>query len=226
MSELSPTTRALLRAAREDGPSAAGRAKIWTGVASGGLAGGLAGGTGAGKAAAGAATAKLFVMGALLGSAVTVGVAAMMLGVGTPHARPDSSPGVRAETATEVRAAPGTLAPTVAATPAPGEDVTALPLSAPHAEPARHAGGHARSIEDSLNREAQLVAEARGAVVRGQPAAALSAIRAAQALPAHAMEPEELSLEVRALRELGRLNEANAVDAHLRARFPDHALAR
>jgi hypothetical protein len=225
MSELSPTTRALLRAAREDGPSAAGRAKIWTGVASGGLAGGTAVGAAGGKAAAGAATAKLFVMGALLGSAVTVGVAAMMLGVGAPHARPDAAAGVRGDTATEVRSAAGAVAPSIAATPAPGEDVAPLPLNAPHAEHGRHAG-HARSLDDSLNREAQLVAEARGAVVRGQPAAALSAIRAAQALPAHAMEPEELSLEVRALRELGRLDEANAVDARLRARFPDHALAR
>jgi hypothetical protein len=223
MSELSPTTRALLRAAREDGPSAAGRAQIWSGVAGG--VGGTAVGAASSKAAASAATAKLFVMGALLGSAVTVGVAAMVVGVGTPHMRPDAAPVVRADTA-EVRGAAAGAAPVVAPTPASGGDVAVAPLSAPHAEPARHAGGHARAIEDSLNREAQLVAEARGAVVRGQPAAALSALRAAQSLPAHALEPEELSLEVRALRELGRLDEANAVDARLRARFPDHALAR
>ncbi len=62
--------------------------------------------------------------------------------------------------------------------------------------------------------------------MRGEPEAALGALRAAQALPAHAMEPEELSLEVKALRALGRLDEANAADARLRARFPEHALAR
>ena len=92
----------------------------------------------------------------------------------------------------------------------------------------REALAHARAADrrDSLEREAELVAEARGAVVRGQPEAALSAIHAAQALPGHALEPEELSLEVRALRAMGELDAANAADAKLRARFPDHALAR
>jgi hypothetical protein len=228
MSELSPTTRALLRAARDDGPGAAGRAQIWSGVAakaSGGLALGAAGS----KAAASAGTAKLFVMGALLGSAVTVGVAAVVLGIGAPSLRPDPTLVVRAdpEIATLL---PAARVPAMA--PAPeanaggsrGEPAVA-PLAAGRPESGRH--GHPRATnDDSLGREAQLVAEARGAVVRGQPAAALTALRAAQALPAHALEPEELSLEVRALRELGRLDEANATDARLRARFPDHALAR
>ena len=89
-----------------------------------------------------------------------------------------------------------------------------------------HAQGSSGAVRDWLAREAELVAEARGAIVRGQPDAALSALHAAQALPGHALEPEELSLEVRALRALGELDAANAADARLRAKFPDHALAR
>ena len=219
MNELSPTTRALLRAAREDAPSAARRSQMWSGVAVK-AAGGAALGAGAASAskAAAAGTAKLFVMGALLGSAVTVGLAAMVLHVTTPHLRPDPTVISRADDAQDQgeRLAPATRAPAAAAL----DDV------APASPHAKHVAGHARSIEDSLAREAELVAEARGAVVRGQPEAALSAIHAAQALPGHALEPEELSIEVRALRAMGELDAANAADARLRAKFPDHALAR
>ena len=216
MSELSPTTRSLLRAAREDGPSAASRAQMWNGVAANMAGGAVLGTAGAGKAAASAATAKLFVMGALLGCAVTVGVAAMVLGVGAPRLHPDPAVVVGADTDTD-NLSPAALAPP--ATPRP-----ALPSEATRGAK-RSLRAHATN-DDELAREAELVAEARGAVMRGEAATALNALRAAMALPAHAMEPEELSLEVRALRELGRLDDANAVDARLRAKFPDHALAR
>jgi hypothetical protein len=233
MSELSPTTRALLRAAREDGPSAAGRAHIWSGVAASAAGGTVLGAAGA-KAGAAAGTAKLFVMGALLGSAVTVGVAAMVLQIGTPRPKPDAALAVHADPqALAPAAGPATLATPAAEEATRGESSVSFgslspvaPLAAPRTESGKRAAGHARAVDDALNREAQLVAEARGAVVRGYPEAALSALHAAKALPAHAMEPEELSLEVRALRALGRLDEANATDARLHARFPDHALAR
>jgi len=219
MTELSSSTRALLRAARQDGPGAAGRSQIWSGVAAK-AAGGTALGAAGGTAAAGAATAKLFVMGALLGSAITVGIAAIVLHVGAPSLQPDPAQVVHADTESESQSE--RLAPAALATSrAPDE----APSLTPRVEPGRHTG-HPRSMDDSLGREAQLVAEARGAVVRGEPEAALSALRAAHALPAHALEPEELSLEVRALRAVGRMDEANAADARLRAKFPDHALAR
>ena len=228
MSELSPTTKALLRAARQDGPDALARAQIWSGVGAQ-AAGGLSAGAGAvGGKAATAATAKLFVMGALLGSAVTVGVAAVLFSVGAPKLRPDSSLVARDQSKSETIAPAARTTPTVSPT-VQGEAPAAQSRAEPHNVLAKHgaAGRPASSImEDSLSREAELVAEARGAVVRGEPAAALRALRAAQGLPAHALEPEELSLEVRALRALGRLDEANAADARLRARFPDHALAR
>jgi hypothetical protein len=217
MSDLSPTTRALLRAARQDGPGAAGRSLIWNGVAAK-AAGGTALGAAGGKAAASAATAKLFVMGALLGSAVTVGVAAMVLGIGAPSLKPDPAQVVHADTETEA------LTPATRTTPT--THAPALPLATPRTDVEHRATGRGRALDDSLGREAELVAEARGAVVRGEPEVALNALRAAQALPAHALEPEELSLEVRALRAVGRLDDANAADARLRAKFPDHALAR
>jgi hypothetical protein len=221
MTELSPTTKGLLRAAREDGPGAAGRAQIWSGVAAKAAGGGALGAAG-GKAIASAATAKLFGMGALLGSAITVGVAAMVLHVhvGGPSLRPDPALEVHADTESE------TMAPT--ARPDQVIRAGAVAGAAPRGETAKHAAGHAHLDDqlDSLGREAELVAEARGAVVRGEPEVALSALHAAEKLPAHAMEPEELSLEVRALRAMGKLDEANAADARLRARFPEHALAR
>jgi hypothetical protein len=227
MSELSPSTKALLRAARQDGPDALARTQIWSGVGAQAAEGGAAAlGAAGGKAAVSAATAKLFVMGALLGSAVTVGVAAMVLGVGAPRLQADPAVFVRAETESEAVVPAARTTPAVAKE-APASPFAAAPPVAPHGALAKHAGAdHAHATEDSLGREAELVAEARGAVVRGEPAAALRALHAAQGLPAHALEPEELSLEVKALRALGRLDEANAADARLRARFPDHALAR
>jgi len=82
------------------------------------------------------------------------------------------------------------------------------------------------SPEDILLREASLVAEARAALVRGDAASALRAVRVARHLPSHQLEPEELAIEAQALRALGKGDEARAVDGTLKGRFPDHALAR
>lgn len=88
---LSAATKALMKAAQSDGPSAAARAKVWGGVsgAVGGAAGAGAAGAGAGAAAGGAAGAatgmgamKMLVLGTLLGGSVTVGLAATMLHIG------------------------------------------------------------------------------------------------------------------------------------------------
>jgi hypothetical protein len=75
-------------------------------------------------------------------------------------------------------------------------------------------------------REAALVAEARGSLVRGDALGALRTIRAAGSVSSRALEPEELSIESRALRVLGRDAEAAEVDVELRSRYPDHALSR
>jgi|HubBroStandDraft_2_1064218.scaffolds.fasta_scaffold74396_2 hypothetical protein len=80
--------------------------------------------------------------------------------------------------------------------------------------------------EDPLGREAALVAEASGAVRRGDAEAALALLDAAGRLGSHRMEPEELSIRVRALRSLRRDSEATETEAHLKAKYPDHFLAR
>jgi hypothetical protein len=220
MTDLSHTTKALLRAARADGPGAASRAKILGGIASstGAGAGGAALGAAA-KATALTGSAKLLVAGALFGSAITVGVAAMVLHVGAPKLAPEP-------TTSAMQAAPDTRSIAPAARPAP---VTATAAPAPLPNRVKHAAAHERGAppgSDPLVREAALVAEARGAIVRGEPEAALSALRAAEKLPARAMVPEELALQVRALRAAGRDAEAALVEEQLRSRFPDNALAR
>ena len=92
MNDLTPATRALLQTAREDAPSTAARARMWSGVSGGaGVATGVAA-AGAGGAAKGMAlggAAKLLVAGALFGSAVTVGLAAIALRV-TPLSAPSA----------------------------------------------------------------------------------------------------------------------------------------
>jgi hypothetical protein len=82
------------------------------------------------------------------------------------------------------------------------------------------------TIDDPLMREAALVAEARSALVRGDPLGALRTIRATASGSQRELEPEELSIEARALRALGRGAEADTVDVALRTRYPDHALSR
>jgi len=222
MTDLSPTTKALLRAARSDGPSAAARAKILGGIASGtgaGAGGGSLGTVAKGTLATG--TAKLLAAGALFGSAVTVGIAAMLLHLGSPKLAPDPAYTVQADSEFS--------------TIAPAARGTALDdaLSTKPASPALHAKHVAAPLDrsttlsyDPLAREASLVAEARSAIVRGEPDAALSALRATETLPTRAMEPEELSLQARALHAAGRDPEAAFAEEQLRARFPDNALAR
>jgi hypothetical protein len=222
MPDLSPTTKALLRAARSDGPTAAARAKILGGIASG--TGAAAGGAAAGAAAKATVltgSAKLLVAGALFGSAVTVGIAAMVLHVGTPKLAPEPAYAVHADPDV-VAVAPAGHGPT--------HDEALPPLAPRTSHLAKRATlAHERSAAppyDALAREAALVAEARSALVRGEPDVALGALRAAEALPARAMEPEELSLRARALRASGHDAEATLVEDQLRARFPDNALAR
>jgi len=80
--------------------------------------------------------------------------------------------------------------------------------------------------DDALAQEASLVVEAREALARGDPQSALRAVRAARTLPSHQLRPEELAVEARALRALGRDDQAKDVDSTLRKRFPESALAQ
>jgi len=84
----------------------------------------------------------------------------------------------------------------------------------------------APSAAGDLGEEARLVTAARSALVAGDAAGALSLVQATRKLGTRSLEPEELGLEARALRALGRADDAAAAELVLRRRYPDHALAR
>jgi len=79
---------------------------------------------------------------------------------------------------------------------------------------------------DALMREAAIVSQARTELVQGRPAAALELLDRAARASTRSLEPEELSLRVRALRLLGREGEASLVEETLKARYPESFLAR
>ncbi len=281
-SELTGATKRLLDAAKNDGPSAARRARMWDGVATTakvGSTGAILGGAGAGLgAAATASSAKGAVITAILGGIVTIGLAVALLVArpptpAAPAAVDESAPNAldargkatsagggvadvaSAESAANranaapaagasiptapvapasvVRAAadcagPAPLASSstapalVAAKPAAAAAATAAKVTARRAPVDDLAGGD----DNGLMHEAMLVAEARGALVRGDAEGALAGVRAAARLPKRSLEPEELSIEAQSLRALGRVAEAEAAESTLRERFPSHALAR
>jgi hypothetical protein len=69
--------RALIEAAKADGPSAAAKAKVWAGVSS--AVGGAASVSGGGAAAGSLGAVKMLVLGTLLGGSLTVGIGAAAL---------------------------------------------------------------------------------------------------------------------------------------------------
>jgi Flp pilus assembly protein TadD len=77
-----------------------------------------------------------------------------------------------------------------------------------------------REREDILTREAALVTSARHQLLAGNAEGALHDVRAARALPVRQLEPEVLTLEARALRALGRDDEAVEAEMTQRLRFP------
>ncbi|HEY3818863.1 MAG TPA: hypothetical protein VGL81_16945 [Polyangiaceae bacterium] len=253
---LSPATRTLLRAAKADAPSAVARAKVWSSVAGAvGGAAGAAGAAGSASTApgvlvtGGAGASKLLALGTLFGGTVTVGLAAMLLRVGPaprdPLPPPSAPMAVLTAASPAAQPVPSLLplvvppaAPTVTAAPrAPSIPPNTGPAPAVAPRPVGLAGANtaaaprapstsAATPADTLAREASLVVEGREALERGDPQGALRAIHAARMLPSHQLGPEELAVEARALRALGRDDQAREVDSTLRRRFPDSALAR
>jgi hypothetical protein len=242
----------LIAAAKADAPSAAARAKVWTGVAK---ASGVAA-AGAGAVAGSASAAKMLGLGTLLGGALTIGVGGAMLFVGaTPHL-PGVNPGMRTETAarapdsvtmvvrsaairpsselTDSTSIDAPIAPTAArsvtrSVTSPSSGSTRTSSARGSATGGEH--GHAPIAsappsDGALAREASLLAGARRALAHGDALSALQIVRKLRALPAGQLVPEELAVEVQALRALGRNDDANEVEASLRIRFPDSVLAR
>ncbi len=231
MNASSTNVRALFAAARDDAPGEAARDEMWsrvamaTGIAATAAAAASATASAAPAAASGIAggvsaasgAAKLLALGALIGAlSAAVGVIAV-IEVTAPQSATSSS---------------GAVAPTRPVhAPAPGArlaEPTARPIdpafagrpAAPTAKPARI------DPESDLAEEARLVTDARKALVAGDPVRALALVRGTHRLAMRALEPEELVIEARALRALGRADDAAATELRLKSRFPGHALAR
>jgi hypothetical protein len=303
MSNLSPSTLALLRAAKNDAPSKESRNAIWGGVTSGLVthtplhitpqasagstgvnAGANVGASIAPQAAAAAATAKggLLVtssltgmkgafIGALFGSALSIGVATFML-----RAKPADVPRAplsaqaattqvgdssKANESNSVSASTTQASSTNAsASTTDVQELDALlpndPSSAtsPKSGSSQNSGtsaiagatksssSNAKSMtdetqslrskksatptsdlspEDMLSREVSLVQEARRDLQNGDAASALKTVRAARSLEARQLEPEEMSLEAKALHLLGRHLEAAKIESQRRAMYPN-----
>ncbi|MEO7109626.1 MAG: hypothetical protein ABI183_04225 [Polyangiaceae bacterium] len=315
MSNLSPNTLALLRAAKNDAPSRASRTAIWGGVTSGlvthtplhitprGAAGQGAASPGPGIGAsmtpqAAAATAKGGVLigasltgmkgafiGALFGSALSIGVATFMMRAkptDIPHA-PSSAQPTQVATAQPTQlgdsaksngssAAPNSTsaATTQTASGSSTDPISAgaLPISStpsksgsslnsgassisvdksPNTQMGARSSVGAKSLTDEnqslhskktttatpslsddemLSRETSLVSEARRDLLVGDADAALKTVRTARALEVRQFEPEEMSLEAKSLRALGRDTEAAKIESQLRTMYPNQTLGR
>jgi hypothetical protein len=240
--------RALIEAAKADGPSTAARAKVWTGVTTiVGDAAISATSAGGGSAAGSVGVAKMLVLGTLLGGSVTVGIGMAVVVVGKAPVAPRASiaapagslsmpvrlprPALTQAAVDEARTLPGAnLAPALAAPKARFEAGKTAPLHASTSHATVGSASHATvgdtTESDTLAREASALGEARGALARRDALSALQIVRSLRALPGRQLVPEELAVEAQALRGLGLDDDAKAVETRLRARFPDSVLGR
>jgi hypothetical protein len=234
---LSSATKAILNAAKRDGPSLAARGKVWGGVSGtvGGAAAAASGAISGATATTGAmGAAKMLALGTLLGGTLSVGLAATVIYVGQARGGAEGRLGVRAAAAAEVGREDISAVSTNASEPAPVSAATSMPESAPQSTPtiarrrptASTVPRAAHAPVDVLAREASLVASARSSLASGDPRAALQAIHDTRVLSSRQLEPEELLVEAQALRALGRQDEANEADSTLKTQFPESALAR
>ncbi len=239
----SPSMQDLFAAARADAPSELVRDEVWGRVAA--VTAVPAGAAAAAKAVV-PATGKLVAVGAVIGATTAV-VAGLVLG-SLDLPRPETNANVR-RTPAIVERGPAGGARLAEASPRGrhvGDAVVSAAAPPPPTEVRRAdeasrvdavrrgewdgsgAGSATRADENAsaLATEARLVTEARTALVRGEPERALALARSTHRLAARALEPEELALEARALRALGRSDEALATELTLRRRFPSHTLSR
>ncbi len=241
--------KGLLEAARHDGPSAARRSRIWEQVSlaphlvvvapAAAEAGRTSIAPAAKAALAGLSAGKMLMVGALVGSVMTVGavtVGLFLMRAPMPSqvtlarsvVQPAGATAAALESARMLEdRGPIPTVPTALATP---PAASAGPHSAGDgASHPRRPSGTVRVVDearsdDGLLREAALVKQARKEIVEGHPADALDSLDRAGRDPSHSLEPEELSLRVRALRVLGRDTEADRVERALRTQYPDSVL--
>ncbi len=227
MNDVSSTTeiKGLLEAAKCDAPSSVARAKIW-----GGVIGSVGATVGAGMGGAGAA--QMLVGGTLLGATVTVGLAATIIYFtgANPTARAASAR-LNATRDSVTTTAPATAGTAMGTNPGAGVGMgvggsAGAGAGRSTSNPGPAHPGKAHPPEDALAHEAALVDQARSALARGDARGALRAVRAAGGLRERQLWPEELTVEQQALRKLGRIDQADAVEADLKAQYPESALAR
>jgi hypothetical protein len=221
---LSSAARAILEAAKRDGPSAAARAKMWGSVSTA-MSGAAAASSAVSAAVAttgGVGAAKMLVLGTLLGGTLSVGVAATVLYVGQPRAGTVGAMARAAAADVGHERVLGASTPTSTSTTT--TTTTTTTTKRPVASPATR-GSHLAPV-DGLAQEASLVAGARSSLASGDARGALQAIHDARGLSSRQLGPEELAVEAQALRALGRQDEANEADSMLKTQFPESALAR
>lgn len=223
---MSVDTRSVFDAARDDAPPSDLHDEMWTRIAGAtGIAATAAASTTPAATAAKTASftaGKLLAIGGLIGAVSTaLGVVVALLvlredpSVSTPitpsgaaRVQHAVSPGARLS-APEARKR--------AESPSSIEILPPAPATAKE---------ESKTDGSDLAEEARLVSSARAALVGGDPQRALTLVQQARRLTSHALEPEELGLEARALSALGRTDEAAATDLLLRRRYPESALAR
>jgi hypothetical protein len=228
------STADLFAAAREDAPSSLVRNEVWGRIAEATAVPATAAGAGAvvktstSLSIAPAAGSKVLALSAALGAAgAAVTVVALGLAPGFFEASFSADRALQGP-----RRAPTTLTtgPAAGARRAEAEPRGRAPATPTAMAPAPAAPALTPIDEldeaSSLAEEARLVTEARQRLVSEDAAPALALLRRTHNLPVRALEPEELALESRALRALGRTDEALATELTLRRRFPSHALAR
>lgn len=231
--------RSLFAAAREDAPDADERDAVFrkialaTGIAASAAAAAsvapVAPAAAAGSgASAGVFSLKVLAIGAVIGAACTALGAVLFV----TFALPDGPAGrVRVGPDAHVRtvASGAKLASPRARELDPSEATARAARLADESRPAPDPTVTPTALADppsDLAEEARLVTAARTALVAGEAARALSLVQATRKLSARALEPEELGLEARALRALGRADDAAATELVLRRRYPESALAR
>ncbi len=212
----------LLRAARRDGPSEASRQAMFARIAA----------QTAGAAAAAPLASKLF--GSLAGKlALGVVSLATLAGLALWVAPRVSPPVLGPAPVLTIDRSGGGGAGADASGAASGDELGAdgwvLPSSLmtleSHAPPSPGRKEAAVAVDgDAIEREARWVAEARTALMRGEPSVAATKARAARALPSKALEPEELRILGRALRVMGDDKGADAAFNELVAKYPEEAL--
>lgn len=218
--QLSSVTKAMVEAAKADGPGAAVRAKVWSQVAAsvGGAA--AAGGGAAAAAAGGTSTAKLLAVGALFGGTLTVGLAVTVLRV--THAPTE----VRAAAVAPAEIAPIGMggAPSTApeGVPAAIPEPPTVPISALLRVPAPDAVP-VRTLAGATGAASTHAAATPARVTANTPASAPAVAQPAAPLDSLAREAQLVS-EARGA--LGRGDATRALQAVRAARsLPSHQLA-